>query len=518
MVEGTEAMADLLDTNTSSCCAHPIENVCSSQSSVAYSGEHHGEAATDGIPNPLAHADRCRRPRLHAVHASRAARTVQAGGHARKAAAGGAEGAAGRADLRVGDRSQRRAPPAVRVAGVMPAPRSRAMRVLVCPQEFKGALTAIEAATAIAAGVRSAFPGAEVAELPMADGGPGTVAIVARATGARLVRHTATGPLGDPVTAAYALLVRHGEATLAMIEAAATAGLLLVPPERRDPTRATSVGVGEQIRHAIAGGAREVIVGVGGTATNDGGAGAAQALGLRLLDGNGESLPRGGLALVRLARVEAPIGAPAAAPADTPIDPIDVDAVICDLNLRIAVDVRNPLLGPSGATAVYGAQKGVADWQAPALDAALAHWARRLRDDLRCDVAAQPGAGAGGGIPTGLLAACPRGRIESGAALVANAIGLRGAIEAADLVITGEGAMDAQTAYGKAVAHVAALAAETGTPCVAVAGIVEGLPAGILNAEALAPTSAGHPAETRQAAAYVAAAAARLIRRWAAGN
>lgn len=382
--------------------------------------------------------------------------------------------------------------------------RSTPRRVLICPQEFKGSLTAIEAAAAIAAGVRATIPEAEVVELPMADGGPGTVAIVARATGAILVRHTATGPLGDPVAATYALLERDGRPPLAVIEAAAAAGLVLVPPERRDPARATSAGVGEQIRHAITGGAREVIVGVGGTATNDGGAGAAQALGLRLLDDNGASLPRGGLALARLARVEAQAGALA--------------EETRSLDLRIAVDVQNPLLGPAGATAVYGAQKGVADWQAPAFDAALARWAQRLREDLGSDVAAQPGAGAGGGIPTGLLAACPRGRIESGAALVANAIGLRAAIAAADLVITGEGALDGQTAYGKAVAYVAALAAESGTPCLAVAGIVEGLPAGILDAEALAATAGDRPAAIARAAEYAAAATARLLRRWLASG
>ena len=368
-------------------------------------------------------------------------------------------------------------------------------RVLVCPQEFKGSLTAIEAATAIAAGIRAALPHAEVIEMPMADGGPGTVAIVARATGADLVRHTASGPLGDPIEAAYALLRRDGAPTLAVIEAAATAGLVLIA-DRRDPARASSVGVGEQIRHAIEHGARQVIVGVGGTATNDGGAGAASALGLQLLDGNGQPLPRGALQLMRLARVE-----------------VSTDAAMRDLDLRIAVDVRNPLLGANGATAVYGAQKGVAAWQAPAFNAALAHWERRLRADLGSEVAALAGSGAGGGIPVGLLAACPGGRIESGAALVAEAIGLRAAIEAADLVVTGEGALDAQTVYGKAVAHVAMLAADADTPCVAVAGIVEGLPFGILDAEALAETAPDRDAAMRSAAAHTAAAAARLIHR-----
>ncbi len=373
-------------------------------------------------------------------------------------------------------------------------------RVLVCPQEFKGTLDPVEAASAIAAGVRAVLPDAEVIELPMADGGPGTVAIVAQATGARLVRHVVTGPLGDPVEATYALLERPGEPTLAVIEAASAAGLLLTPVDQRDPARASSAGVGEQIRHAIASGARQVIVGVGGTGTNDGGAGAASVLGLRLFDPAGAPVPRGGLALVSLARVEA-----------------DLEDAVRDLDLRIAVDVLNPLLGAAGAagaTAVYGAQKGVTDWQAAALNAALARWAERLRVDLDVDVASQPGAGAGGGIPTGLLAACRQGRIESGAALVADAIGLRAAVESADLVVTGEGAMDGQTGYGKSVAHVAALAATAGTPCIAVAGIVEGLPAGVLDAEALAPTPADRAAAIAHPAQYTTAAATRLIHRY----
>ncbi len=368
--------------------------------------------------------------------------------------------------------------------------------MLVAPQEFKGSLSPLDAAAAIAAGVREALPDAEVIELPMADGGPGTVSIVANATGATLIRHTVTGPQGDPVEATYALLERPGEPILAVIEAAAAAGLVLVPVDRRDAARATSTGLGEQILHALNRGAHEVIVGVGGTGTNDGGAGAARALGLRLLDANGAPLALGGLALIGLARVQA-----------------DRASGVRELDLRIAVDVQNPLLGEAGATAVYGAQKGVRDWQAPAMNAALARWATRLREDVSSDVAGRPGAGAGGGIPTGLLAACPRGRIESGAALVADAIGLRAAIEAADLVITGEGAMDGQTGYGKAVAHVAQLAAEAGVPCVAVAGIVEGLSPRILDAEPLAPTEADRPTAMARAAEHATAAAARLIHR-----
>ncbi|MPZ98754.1 MAG: glycerate kinase [Dehalococcoidia bacterium] len=378
-----------------------------------------------------------------------------------------------------------------------------ALRILVCPQEFKGSLDPIAAARAIAAGVRRALPAAEVHELPIADGGPGTVALVAAAGGARIVRHEARGPLGAPVQAAYALIERPGGPATAIIEAAATAGLVLVPEAERDPGRASSAGVGEQVRHALAAGARRVVVGVGGTATNDGGAGAAQALGLRLLDPAGGPLASDPLHLARLARIEADA----------------VDPALRDVEVRLAVDVMNPLLGPRGATAVYGAQKGVTDWLAPALDAALARWAERLREDLGFDVTTLEGAGAGGGMPAGILAAAhaagARSSIESGAALVAEAIGLRAAIEAADLVVTGEGRLDAQSGYGKAVGHVIRLAREAGRPCLAVAGSIEGLPDGIDGAEPLVAEGTPPAEAMARAAELVEAASERLVRRWA---
>lgn len=373
----------------------------------------------------------------------------------------------------------------------------RIRHVLVCPQEFKGSLTGAEAAAAIAEGVRRALPDAEVVLLPMADGGPGTVAIVAAATGGALVRHTVRGPLGTPVEAAYARVERSGAPPLAVIEAAAAAGLTLLPASDRDATRASTFGVGEQIRHAIDAGLTRIVLGVGGTATNDGGAGAAQALGVRLLDLAGADLPPGGIHLARLARIEAATAARLAA-----------------VDLSIAVDVRNVLLGDEGATAVYGAQKGLADWQAPALEYALTRWARTLDRDLRLDVAERPGSGAGGGLPVGLLAAMPQARIESGAALVGDAIGLREAIAAADLVITGEGGLDAQTAYGKAVAHVAAVAAEMQTPCIAVAGSVDGLPVGIADAEPLASAGASIDEAIAHATERAADATATVLARW----
>ncbi|MBM4411611.1 MAG: glycerate kinase, partial [Chloroflexi bacterium] len=234
------------------------------------------------------------------------------------------------------------------------------VRILVVPQEFKGSLTAAEAAGAITRGLQSAAAEAgvvvEIDLLPFADGGPGTAAVIERSLGGRFVRVQVDGPLGAIVEAEYLLIEgvpMDGDGPLAVIDSAAACGLVLIPEARRDPFIASSTGVGALILDAIGRGARRIMLGVGGTATNDGGAGAAQALGLRLLDAADEPLPPGAIHLSRLARIER-VGWP---------PPID---------LRIAVDVRNGLLGVEGATAVYGAQKGVQDWQAPALEAALA--------------------------------------------------------------------------------------------------------------------------------------------------
>lgn len=375
------------------------------------------------------------------------------------------------------------------------------MRILVVPQEFKGSLTAAEASHAIARGLRRAASetgtAVEVDLLPFADGGPGTAGTVGETLGGRPVFVQTTGPLGDVVEAQYVLVegVSASDRPLAVIDSAAACGLTLVPESHRAPLVASSAGVGALILDAIGRGARQIVLGVGGTATNDGGAGAAQALGLRLLDAAGESLPAGAVHLARLARIER-VGWP---------PPVD---------LRIAVDVRNPLLGTEGATAIYGAQKGVLDWQAPALEAALARWAERLRADLDLDVASIPGAGAGGGLACGVIAAVPSARVEPGAALVAEVVGLRARVEACDLVVTGEGTLDAQTAYGKAVAYVAGVAEDVGRPCLVVAGQIEARPASIVDAEAATPDRAMREATRHDPAPPVEAAADRLLRRW----
>ena len=380
------------------------------------------------------------------------------------------------------------------------------MRVLVCPQEFKGSLTTFEATRAIAEGARRALPAASVEEQPLADGGLGTVGIVTEAAGGVLVAVEVSGPLREPVTARYGLLPQQaaGDAATAVIEAASAAGLALVPAARRDPGLATTFGVGELIVHALDRGARELIVGVGGTATNDGGAGAAQALGYRLLDRDREPLPQpaGGIHLLNVFA----------------IDPSGVDRRLAGVDLRVAVDVTNPLLGPDGATAVYGPQKGVVGELGEMLEDALARWARAVQHDLGVDLTDLTGGGAGGGLAAGLIGAIG-GQIQSGAALVAEAVGLDDAIRRADLVVTGEGRLDAQTAFGKTVALVAERCAALGKPCVAVAGSAAGVPEGLADVEPATPGELPEAEAMARAAELVPAAAERLLRRggWQAG-
>ncbi|MQC18337.1 MAG: glycerate kinase [Chloroflexi bacterium] len=367
-------------------------------------------------------------------------------------------------------------------------------RVLVCPQEFKGTLTAPRAAEVIAAAVRAVLPDAEVIERPMADGGPGTSEIIGRAPHATVQVARVVDAYGALIEASYALL---DDGATAVIDSAAAVSLAATALDRRDPLSSTSRGVGMLIQAAVAAGATRIILGVGGTASSDGGAGLARALGIRPLDATGHEFPEAAAHLVKIAGVED-----------------HVSEAFRAVEVRVAVDVRNPLTGPEGAAAVYGAQKGLLDWQAPALDAALVAWARRVRADLGREIEAVEGAGAGGGIPAGVLAALPDATIESGAALVAEAIGLREEIAAADLVITGEGSLDGQTAFGKAVGHVAALASEAGTRCVAVAGVVEATPPGIQDAEPLALTRDEVDASLEAPERFLAEATTRLLGRW----
>ena len=345
-------------------------------------------------------------------------------------------------------------------------------RILICPQEFKGSLTASEVSSAIAAGVESVIPTAELIIQPLADGGPGTVDIVGETAGGRFVNRTVMGPFGAFVEARYAI-IKNDTGNSAVIEQASVTALADVRLEDLDPIKATSYGIGQIILDAIEHGVNEIILGVGGTCTNDGGAGAAQALGVGLLDPAGVELPNHPLHLVRLERILS-----------------SSNKKLSQIRLRIAVDVLNPLLGPTGATSVFGPQKGMRDWQAPALEEALAIFANQISIDLNVDVAERDGTGAGGGLPCGLIAAIPETTIESGAALVSDVVRLKAQLSAVDLVITGEGSLDSQTSYGKAVSHVLGLAKEANIPCVAIAGQVNEMPMLLDDAQALVSRSA----------------------------
>ena len=326
------------------------------------------------------------------------------------------------------------------------------MRVLVAPDKFKGTLTAAEAAAAIAAGWRRSRPDDEVRQLPMADGGEGTLDAVLTALGGERRRVTVAGPLGDPTEAAFGV-APHGAGTLAIVETASACGLQLVAADRRDPLRASTFGVGELLREACRSGADETLVCVGGSATNDGGAGMAQALGIALLDARRRSVARGGGGLLELAA----------------IDVRGLDREVARTPIVAAVDVDNPLTGPHGAAAVYGPQKGASGDDVIVLDRALGHLAAVIARDLGRDIRDVPGAGAAGGLGAGLVAFLGA-RLRRGAEVVMDAIGFDRRLDAADLVVTGEGRFDEQSLRGKVPAAVLERAGRAGRPVAVVCG------------------------------------------------
>jgi glycerate kinase len=324
------------------------------------------------------------------------------------------------------------------------------MKVVVAPNAFKGTLTAPRAAAAIAQGVREAWPDAEIVEIPVADGGDGTVEALVAAHRGTLHPVEVEGPLGDPVTAHYGLIA-GGRA--GVVDIASTSGLALIPHSRRDPRRASTYGFGQLLEAVRKAGAREIVAGIGGSATNDGGAGMAQALGYRLLDRSGKDLPRGGAALARLERIDAS----------------GFDEAWRSVGVRVACDVTNPLTGPFGASAIYGPQKGADDTAVHELDAALAHYARVIERDLGKRVDGEPGSGAAGGTGAGMLAFL-NAKLVKGAPLLVEAAGLDQALAGAGLVITGEGRADSQTAHGKAPGEVAKRAKKARIPVLLIAG------------------------------------------------
>ena len=328
------------------------------------------------------------------------------------------------------------------------------MYIVVAPQSLKGSLDAQDVGQAIASGIRLVWPDADIRVVPVADGGEGTVQAMVAATGGREMRAMVTGPLGEQVVATYGLLGGDQHET-AVIEMAAVAGLPLVPADKRDPRQTTTRGVGEIMQAAMAAGAQRLLIGIGGSATNDGGAGMAQALGVRLLDDAGNELPPGGAALARLARIDATY----------------LDRRLADMDIQVASDVTNPLCGPEGASAVYGPQKGATPEMVKELDAALAHYGGLLQRDLGADVMNTPGAGAAGGLGAGLLAFA-HAQLVPGAHLVLRTLDFTNIVKGAALVFTAEGQLDSQTAYGKAVGAVAQAAKDAGARVVALAGSI----------------------------------------------
>ncbi|MER0245252.1 glycerate kinase, partial [Streptomyces sp. HSW2009] len=322
--------------------------------------------------------------------------------------------------------------------------------MLIAADKFKGSLTAVQVAAHLTTGLRAAVPGVRVAALPVADGGEGTVD-AALAAGFERRDHRVTGPLGAPVDAAYAL--RGSEA---VVEMAAASGLGLLPASQRAPLTATSHGTGQLLRAALDAGATSIVLGVGGSASTDGGAGMLSALGARFLDATGRPVGPGGGGLRDLAT----------------IDLTGLDARLATTAVTLASDVDNPLTGPQGAAAVYGPQKGAGPAEGAILDAALCHYAQVWEPAAGPSAGAYaraPGAGAAGGVGYGALVGLGA-RFRPGIAVLLDVLGFASALDRADLVITGEGSLDAQTLHGKAPAGVAAAARAHGVPVVAVCG------------------------------------------------
>ena len=332
-----------------------------------------------------------------------------------------------------------------------PEPMNHSPRIAIAPDSFKGTLSAAEAAKAMAAGLRRAIPRARFRLIPMADGGEGTVDAVIAATPGKWQRCRVHDPLGRMITARYGLI--GGRAPRAVIEMAVASGLPLLQPCERNPLAAGTEGTGDLLRDLLHRGVRQILMGIGGSATNDGGTGMARALGVRFLDRRGRDLPRGGAALMALERIV----------------PDGLDPRVRQVSIEVACDVTNPLWGPNGASAVYGPQKGATPVMVQQLDAGLKRLAQVAKLQLGVDVADVPGAGAAGGLGFGLMAFCGA-RLRRGVEMVAEAVELEAQFRGCDLVITGEGRIDGQTVNGKTPMGVARVAGRVGVPVIAICG------------------------------------------------
>lgn len=324
------------------------------------------------------------------------------------------------------------------------------MKIVIAPDSYKESLSALDVAKEIENGFREIYPDAEYVLMPVADGGEGTVEAMVAATSGSRITEVVIGPLGSEVEAFYGL---SGDRSTAVLEMAAAAGLTLVPIAERNPLLTTTYGVGQLIRAALDAGARRFIVGIGGSATNDGGAGMLQALGGRLYDAAGLELRLGGGSLGELDR----------------IDVSGLDERLAACTIEVACDVDNPLVGPEGASAVFGPQKGATPEMVRILDDNLRRFARIIREQLGVDVETTPGGGAAGGLGAGMLAFFGA-TLRPGVEIVMQAVGLDFIVRDADLVITGEGRMDSQTVHGKTPVGVAAVAQRHGKPVIGIAG------------------------------------------------
>ena len=329
------------------------------------------------------------------------------------------------------------------------------MKIVVAPDSFKGSVSALEAACAIEQGLCRVFPDAVIDKIPMADGGEGTVQSLVDATGGHLRTQRVLAPLENEVDAQFGILA-DGET--GVIEMASASGLTLVAPHKRDPLRTTTYGTGQLIHAALEAGCRRLIIGIGGSATNDGGAGMAEALGIRLLDKKGKQIPRGGEGCEQLAS----------------IDISGMHPAIAETETVVACDVNNPLTGPDGASHVYGPQKGATPEMIETLDAYLARFDEVLTRTFGKSFKDIPGAGAAGGLGAGLMAFL-NAELRLGVDIMVDAVNLTERVKGAAVVFTGEGQLDFQTAFGKTPVGVAKVAKAYNIPVIAIAGgIAEG--------------------------------------------
>jgi len=326
------------------------------------------------------------------------------------------------------------------------------MKVAIAPDSFKGSMTAMQAAECIERGLKLALTGVTCRKIPMADGGEGTVRAIVDATRGRFITRTVQNPLGRKIRSTFGI---SGDGKTAIIEMAAASGLALLKPTERNPMKTTTFGTGELIRHALSLNVKHILIGIGGSATNDGGMGLAQALGARFLDAHGRKLEPVGGSLKK-------IGC---------IDMSGLDQRLKHVNVEVACDVDNPLTGPHGAAKVYAPQKGATAEMVKELDAGLKHFARIIKRDVGADIETAPGSGAAGGLGAGLMAFL-NGNLRPGIDIVIDSVKLAKRIKGCDIVITGEGRLDHQTAFGKTPHGVARVAKQAGLPVIAICGSI----------------------------------------------